>query len=363
MNTRFARLALALLASLAASCSRTHAPASASVMAAQGGGETLALTHQPSILARMYTAPGTVRHGGLRRLRFQYEIAGATQLLTYEERVTADGNGHFALDPVRVGQPAMTEAQAEVFELTQKGREGFFFRYRDFGVRHRQLFDANYRVVDLGSNPLVAGRACREFEVERIAGATVKYRLAVDVETALVLRSIELQGGVEVARAEFVDFTLQPATNDVAWFDAQFEGRTFDSNSAAASHLGFTPVAPRYLPAGYQHMHSEILDVSGEAWVRRTYGDGVESLLLLHKAAHGGGSDATWTDGKPLSRNPTTADALATPPAPIGPVTYKIRVLNAGPWTVAEVLRGEEQIFVVGKMGEDAVLRVLESTL
>jgi hypothetical protein len=74
----------------------------------------------------------TVAHGGTRRLEYHYEIAGAPQSLICEERVTADGRGHFAIDPLRVGAPALTDAQREVFDLVQKNREGFFFRFRDF---------------------------------------------------------------------------------------------------------------------------------------------------------------------------------------------------------------------------------------
>ncbi|MDZ4773769.1 MAG: hypothetical protein SGI72_11625 [Planctomycetota bacterium] len=356
----FASTVLASLASVfAASCSRSHAPTSAQEVSAQSGGADFVLAQAP-IQERMRLAPTTVRHSGTRRLVFHYDIAGVAHTMRYEERMTADGTGRFAIDPLRVVEPAMTVEQHEVFELLQKNREGFFHRFRDFGVRQRDLFLANYRIVDLHTNPVVVGRACNEFEVERKTGTGDKYRLAVDVQTALVLRSIEFaESGGEVARVEFVDFTLDPVLDNVAWFTPRYDGTPFDPANHAAAGLAFKPHVPRLLPAGYQHLHSEILrDAADEAWLRHVYSDGVENLLVLEKTAHVGVGDLA-TPTRSTSRTQQPEEQTAS--VPTLPAPYKVRLMNAGALTIAEVEQGGSQLFVVGKISEDDVLRVLKS--
>lgn len=359
MNAR-AIVSLAFVTALALSCSRTHAPASESQAAAQSNGLEVVLAQTP-LFERMQMATTTVRHGGTRRLQYHYEVAGVAHALTYEERVTADGHGRFALDPLRVGEPVMTTAQREVFDLLQKQREGFFFRFRDFGVRQRDLFFANYRIVDLHTNPVVAGRACMEIEVARITNATVRYRLAVDIETALVMRSVETApDGREVARSEFIEFTLDPMVPaDIQWFTPKYVGQPLDTTSLAAAGFTFPPIAPKFLPVGYQHLHSEIVREADDAWIRRVYSDGVENLFLLQKGLRGVSIldiDARGDSRGVSTSTSSSADSLSAEP-------YKIRIMTAGTWTLAEVSRGEEQIFVVGKIGEDEVLRVLKSSL
>lgn len=358
MNAR-AFTSIALVAALALACSRTHAPASPSEVAAQnlGAGSILA---QAPILDRMQMAPTTVKHGGTRRLEYHYEIAGVTQTLVYEERVTADGNGRFALDPLGVRAPSMTTAQREVFDLVQKNREGFFFRYRDFGVRKRELMFENYRIVDLRTNPVVAGRECVEFEFERLTGAQSRYHVAVDRETALVLRSTELDlTGRVLANAEFVEFTLDPVVSDaVAWFVPTHQGLPLDPISLSAGGFRFPPMEPRLLPTGYQHLYSEVVRNEQDAWIRRIYSDGVEHLFLLQKGVRQASEQPTadQTDTR------TTLGSAATDLPPAAPGPYKIRVCAAGPWTLAEFVRDDEQVFVVGK-SEDDVLRLLKSCL
>lgn len=351
-------VAALFMTALVASCSRTHAPAAAGEVAAQAGGPGTVFAEAP-IHERMRLAPTTVRHGGTRRLEFHYDIAGVAHTMRYEERMTSDGNGRFAIDPLRVVEPAMTTEQHEVFELLQKNREGFFHRFRDFGVRQRELFLANYRIVDLHTSPVIVGRACNEFEIERKVGATGKYRLAVDVQTALVLRSIEFSaGGAEVARVEFVDFTLDPVLDNVAWFTPRYDGAPFDPLDHAAAGLAFKPHVPRLLPTGYQHLRSEILrDAANEAWLRHVYSDGVENLLVLEKTAHVGvGDQAELTQSTSKSQQPDGQTASLVQPAP-----YKVRLMNAGLLTIAEVAEGDSQLFVVGKIAEDDLLRLLKS--
>ena len=117
--------------------------------------------------------------------------------------------------------------------------------------------------------------------------------------------------------------------------------------------------APRLLPAGYQHLRSEILrDAADEAWLRHVYRDGVENLLVLEKTAHAGVQDQAATASSTYKTpQPETQTAGVVPP----PAPYKVRLMNAGPLTIAEVAQGDSQLFVVGKISEDDVLRLLKS--
>lgn len=360
--TRGLLLALGLCAAfLAPACSRAHAPGSSSeVVGAQSHGPAGALV-VPSLFDRVPFAQAKVSHQGTRRLTYDYEFAGAKHTMLYEERVTTDGHGRFAIDPLRVAQPALSAAQNEVFLLVQKQREGFFERYRDFGVRERALFLQNYRVTDLRTNPTVVGRACVEFEVERVTGASSTYRIAIDSETALVLRSVELApDGHEMARQEYVDFTLDPNTNGVEWHMPQYEGVPLESTSIDPTTFGANPAQPALLPAGYQSLHAEVLREENVPWIRRVYGDGVETMFVLQRAAvtldEGGADSATRATrgGRAESGDPARSGA---------PQTYTIRVFAYGPWTVAECSRAAGQIFVIGKLPEAEILRVLESAI
>lgn len=362
MSGRFARgLALVVLAaSFAPACSRTHAPGAPSeAISAQGTGPTGVLP-SASLIDRVQTAAANVRHGGTRRITYDYAFAGARHALVYEERITTDGHGRFAIDPLRVGQPAMTADQSDLFKLVQKQREGFFQRYRDFGVRQRALFLENYRVVDLKTHPVIAGRDCEEFEIERLVTAQSTYRVAIDRDTALVLRCIELApDGSEIARLEYTEFTLAPVLDGVDWFTAPYEGVPLDAATLDAASFGAVPARPKLLPQGFQFLHAELLREDGVPWIRRVYGDGVETLFLLQRGARAT-IDAQGDGAAHLTRVPQGGDVDLAPPAT--PPTYTVRVFTFGPWTAAEVSRGTEQIFVVGKLPEGEIVRVLQSS-
>lgn len=361
-----ARIALALLApvlALAVSCTREHAPAPLAQPALQGGDVDF-VAAAPTILDRLQSATTSVRHGGLRKLEFHYSLAGMPRTLMYEERVTCDGQGHFAIEPARVGAPPMTEAQREVFQLVQKNREGFFFRYRDFGIRELALFHHNYRVVDLKTSPIVCGRSCVELEIERMAGARSVYRLAVDRETALVLRCIETApDGTLLARTEFTEFTLTPALDGVEWFVPNHESAPAGHESFTIGAFHFPAVAPRLVPPGYQLLRSEIIRESDTPWIRRVYGDGVENLFFLQRGLRSDSGIESDTAPGPVKGGSLTGEADVPRPPPGAHATepYAIRAFTAGPWTLAEVNHGSEQYFAVGKLAEDEILRVVQS--
>jgi hypothetical protein len=330
----------ALALACAAACSRAPAGGGAAVepSASASNATAIADAHLP-LLERIQTAPMRVRHGGTRRLQFYYATAGVDHQLAYTEHVATDGNGHFALDPVAVEAPAMTVPQSQVFELLQKQREGFFFRYRDFGVRQRDLFLANYTVQVLGQTIVVAGRECTQLEVRRRRAAPTWYLAAVD-ETGLVLSWSEYTTGDNrlLSRSEYLEFTLEPDLAGVDWFESPLEIEPLDPGHENTTLLGFHPHQLQVLPPGYQLLRSEMVTERGVKWLRRVYGDGVENLFVLE---HG---------------SATPKVAVAGPPT-----TITVRLCQVGAWTLAEAVDGADQFFVVGKVGEDDVVSCLRS--
>jgi hypothetical protein len=348
-----ARHAIAFALACAAACSRVPSapasnPAAVQSVDMHAGGSATAL------IERIQDAALRVKHGGTRHLWFEYQSEGADHALErhtleYMEHVTADGQGRFALDPGAIVQPAMNAQQREVFELLQKQREGFFFRYRDFGVRQRNLFQANYSVEVLGTPIAVAGRTCTQIDVRRVGKAHSKYRAAIDDATGLVMRWTEttLEGRI-IASSEFVEFTLDPVLDGVDWFESTLQVQSLQSGPTLSGEelaaLGFQPHTPQILPAGYQLLRSErVVETDGKSWLRRVYGDGLENLFVLER-----GSD------------PGQAGALhASTSGPSDQIV--VRVCQAGAWTLAEVFGRSGQLFVVGKVGEDEVVDCLQS--
>ena len=103
-------------------------------------------------------------------------------------------------------------------------------------------------------------------------------------------------------------------------------------------------------------MRSEIVRHGQDAWIRRIYSDGVEHIFLLQNGSHGS-QDTPWVAPTGPTRGSIAQD---TSTAPAQTANYKIRVFSAGPWTLAEVSRGDEQVFAIGR-NEDDVLRMLQS--
>lgn len=353
----FVRVAVlcVLVAAGSTSCSRTDAVSTLESAASQ--------PNQPKASAlglvdRIHHARLTVAHAGRRLVEYMLPSAGSAATLSYEEDVIADGQGHFSLTPASVRMPAMNANQRDTFDLLQKQREGFFFSYRDFGVRHRQLFAQNYRIVELPTRSTVAGRSCVEIEVRRVDHASTWYLVDVDEESGLVLRHREytLEGHM-LARAEFLDFTTAPQLDGVEWHDSGAEDTRKKLAPGAEAVLGFAPASPSFLPSGFQLLETDVVEADGKSWIRRTYGDGVESLFLLH--ADAGAAPRT----RALVSTPSASGDESVLSATDAPPLLKVRLCQVGPWTLAEANAGLEQIFVVGKLGEADVVRVLQSAL
>jgi hypothetical protein len=113
----------------------------------------------PSFLARMPEAPFTTALSGVRRASFFWSTSAGESRLVHEERVAADGQGRFLVEPLVVHEPAMTSEQAQLFALLQKNREGFLWRWRDFRIRDLSLFQQNWQLEVVGERTVASASA------------------------------------------------------------------------------------------------------------------------------------------------------------------------------------------------------------
>lgn len=335
-----ARLAALLGLALASACG----PQSASDTGSTSGAPRISSLQGGTILDGMRAAPDTTRFSGTRRLWMRFEDEGTPSVLEYDETVYADGAGGFAIEPGPVIVPRMTQAQRELFEILHRTREGFLFRYRDFRVRDAALLAQNYRVVDLGTTTVVAGRTCDELRFETTHGDSRKYFVAVDHDTRLVLRCEERAGqGQPVARMEFTSFSLAPdLTNVTMHVDAP--SISIDPAADNRPVLGFALRKPR-ITFGHPLAHAERVEANGRTWARLVYDDGIEPLFYLH-------SGRSTASGVPTPVLDTSVEGAAI-----------VRVFRAGPWTVAQCHRQGAVYVVVGKLDEPRMLQMLQSAV
>lgn len=293
----------------------------------------------PEFIARMVDAPERVAHGGVRRVEYHFDVDGITSSMVYDERVTADGQGRYAIEPITVTSPVMNAPQRELFEELQRARQGFFFKYRDLRVRGLEPFARNYVVQVLANTPVVAGVECVEIEVTPRNGPARSYRLAIEARSGLVLRAIERDAaGTTVASTTYLEFTHDPVLAGVEFHVERYPGTPLPT---AALSAGAAPAEPRVLPVGYREVTSEQIDVEGKTYIRRVYGDGLENVFLLECVAAGASAHA------------------ATPAVP----KLTVRMTELGPFRIAEVVRGGGSLFLVGKISEADVLEILRSAL
>jgi len=316
-------------------------------------GAPVGLEEQTTQLQAGVSLPGFARrdarlrvaHSGIRRLEFA-AVSGPG--LAFDERITTDGNGHYALEPAQGLESSTLDYGS--FELFHHLREGFFFRYRDFAVRDARAFVRNWRVIDLGQSVLVAGRTCARFRVERTLGTAGAYELSVDPATELVLASEEYDGtGNVVATMTYASIDLAPDLSRVVWHQSGNEETSLDGSRALGEQIHARPLEPRILPQGYVPLEAAVVRENQREWLKLTYSDGVQPLFFLHsidanplgKAAQVG---SQRIDGAPLSTSTVVACQVGS----------------------ATALQGKVDgfdVIAVGKVSQAELLDLLESAL
>ena len=350
-------------------CSRTE------LSPDRASSESAAVAAHP-FLESIGDATSKVAYSGTRHVRMSYVVGGATKVLEYDETVSSDGHGQFAIVPGRFDSPQMSADQAAFFAILQERRDGFFYRYRDFRIRDWNAFLQNWTAQDRGLRETVAGRECAvlEFRKRRVgsrgtgdAGSGARYRAWIDPETALVLRAQEFDAsGAQVSLVEFRDFTLAPDLSNVALHGDRSDPKRFDPDADTTAILGFPLLRPKILPDGYRVERAEIIRAAGasasgasapgpaqgaqgtgaaaDRWARIEYGDGVDELFFLQSVA----SEAAQASTSPEERD-------------LG--SRYVRILHVGPWTILQGRFDGTQAIVMGKVDEDALLRMLKSAV
>lgn len=325
-------------------------PAASAAAATTVGGGASAPAHPSGVanaqfLRRLQSARVTVAHRGVRRVEQHWRIGDEAQELSYREQVASDGAGRFAIEALEQLTPGADQASESAadgaFMLLHQARAGFTWRYRDFAVRDVDAFLMNYDLVPLGSLAVVLGRPCDEYFVQRSVGHAVRYSIAVDRETGLVLRTRhETAAGDLLGLVEYESLELAPDLSAVAWHTPVTHEEPLERDpNAAAQQLGFRPRLPRTDGGVFRLLEAQLItapDPQGgeQRWAKHTLTDGVEVLFFLH-----GGS-------APAARE----DVVRVAP----PV---------GPWNTAEgSLRGE-QFTCLGRVSVDELLDVIASTL
>ncbi|MBI5363551.1 MAG: hypothetical protein HZA53_10265 [Planctomycetes bacterium] len=327
-------LSTAALLAFGAGCSRQGAADATS------GPAVLHAQSDPGLLARMHDAPAQTRFSGHRQVWMR--ING--RVLAYDETIYADGLGGFTIEPGTVAQPNLLSGQRDLFEILQRTREGFLFRYRDFGIRDVGLLAQNYSVQDTGAVVTVAGRTCDELRFERLLAPHRSYVVAVDRLTSLALRWEELDAArAPVMRMEYTSFDPAPNLTGIT-MHVDLPAQSIDPAVDNRALLGFSARLPQILH-GFQLVNAEQITYDSRNWVRVQYQDGVEPLLYLHS-----------------SRTAIPTGTVVLTSSDLGGAPL-VRVFAAGEWTIAQCKHAGSEFIVAGKLDEPRLLETLRSAM
>ena len=286
----------------------------------------------------------SVAHTGTRRFEFPRTSGPGAR---YRERIATDGRGRFALEPLQ--GPHTTQDEWDEFELRQRARQGFLFRYRDFLVREADLFERNWTTTDLLRTESVAGRTCDTYRVERNSDepSVAYYEVALDQETGLVLASREYANGRLIADMVYESFQLDPDPDSIAWHQASNVERILPSVEALEQELRVQTLHPRLLPAGYAQLEvATVMDGADRTWLKLTYTDGVEPLFFLQ----------ALDDAEP--EGSTAGIGVEKMPAP-----SSVMVFQLGTATAIQGRVEGYSLMVIGKVSEAELLDLIESCL
>jgi hypothetical protein len=288
MNRRVHRIALGFAAALFALGCSDRAATSDGAGGDVGGYQSPPTALTSTLLRRSVEAPWTTAFQGTRRVEAYWTIGAQSHVEIYRERVSADGGGRFAVEPIDLLTPGATAHDASLFQLLHAARAGFSYRYRDFCIRRIGPFRRNYTAQDVGSLAVVAGRNCVVLDVERKHEATLRYRIALDLETGLVLRCREeALDGTLIGLMEFESIDFAPDLSSVVWHvPANDEQELRDDPALQQNQLGFSLQTPRSVSGAFELIERRLVtDSSGPAprrLAKFVYTDGVELVFFLH---------------------------------------------------------------------------------
>ena len=316
-----------------AGCSRDPLPQASSPHA-----QVVGVGTSPSFLDQIADAPFQTSYRALRRVWQTWQGSTGPETLEYTETVCSDGQAHFSVTTEHVLQPALTGHAESIFKLTQKSREGFIYRLRDFRIRELSSFLQAYRIKDLNQQVVIAGESCERLRVTPSIDQPLNYwELDVDASNGLILGTREfLRNGTLVSQVETLDYEANPDLSSVV-LHQDLAAVPFTA-ATAQQVLGFVPLQPTFLPNGFTLVSSEKISDGSDNWARCTYSNGGEQLFLLCR------SDPSGSIG--------SVD-------PAGP--YTIKIFRAGRWSVAQSELGLHHVIVMGRESASILRQVIES--
>lgn len=302
------------------------------------------LSASPALIDSMIAAVSQVRFQGERRFESHWKVGDTRYDLKYRERVSADGQGQFTVEPLDLIEPDLSTGQEDVFLLLSRAREGFHWRYRDFRIHHKPTFLRNYEVFDTGAIVQRLGYDCASLRVRRRKNAEIIYQLEVELGTGVVLscRS-ETPDGTLLELAEYESFDLAPDLSQVAWHQpAVDEVDLVDPHNP--SEIGAGAHQPRLVDGAFVQLAAQKITSSAaetpNQFARYVYSDGLEVVFFLY-----GGALAQQPAGQQRMD-----DVVQVPP-------------SVGPWQlVVATIRGE-RLIGMGRLNHDDLLDLVASAL
>lgn len=304
----------------------------------ESGAAPRAASSSAPLFERMRTAARSTPHVGVRRYEVHVYRDGADLSLAYTEAVADRGDGCYSIEPLDVDSNLV---DSFLFLGMQAERQAYLRRYRDFQIHDLDLFLENYSIRDDGVSVSVAGRDCSQLVAEsRLDGR--RYTLAVDLETALVLRYREtLPDGTLLSSMSYEQFG--PVESDVDCFGNEITEQELLLRGDPSAQVGFETWRPSLLPDGYRALSaSKVRGPRGFDWFKLTYSDGIETLFFLQ-------------------REPDRAAPQRAAGQPVGAHDDRVLAYEEGALGVVQGTLGSREVVAVGKVGADELLMLLES--
>ena len=302
----------------------------------------------PEYFNRTLEAPFTVAFRGDRHVltrSLEFDLMVQVEVL---EDVASDGAGKFAVKPLQLISPAVgTEDLVSILDQ-HEAREGFFYRFRDFRIRDLNAFWSNYDVQHhVGQTVVVAGRTCERFDVLREDGTGLRYEVAVDPETSLVLEERAFDGLELVHHNWFSTLHLDPDLGSVPLNDGSSMWNVVDEPTLQGM-LNEDLLIPSAPPTGYEpEQLAFALNVggTGTTWVRSIYGDGLQQVFFLSEDT----AASIGNGGYQASAGGHEGDS--------------VRVFSFGRWSIVEGHVRARKVLAFGRVDQEELLLMLQSAV
>jgi hypothetical protein len=238
-----------------------------------------------SVFTLMEAAPHSVPFRGVREVSI-YSGPNPTQ---FREDVASDGQGNLFY---KARDISPIHPNPDMLEILLDLRSRQSLMYRDPAITDVDLFVGNYLVVDLGTDPVVAGVPCVRMHVAALNNTAhdPHFELSVDPVTGMTLAWDEIDaGGVLLTRVEFLSYTPgAPTTNGLLPVAEALTKNPLNHSKLLDPQVDHLVIAPTLPPPGFQLVSASLdhYDDGAEVadYVRQEFSDGFQTVVLMQKA-------------------------------------------------------------------------------